>query len=41
MIMAAHVLPADALDMVSAAARTAIGLGPEPGSGGGPSRNHP
>lgn len=28
MIMTAHVMPADALDMVSVAARTAIGLGP-------------
>jgi cytosine/creatinine deaminase len=28
MIMTAHVLPADALDMVSTAARTAMGLGP-------------
>ena len=28
MIMSAHVLPADALDMVTSAARTAMGLGP-------------
>ncbi len=41
MVMAAHLLPADALDMVSVAARTAIGLGAQPGSCGGSSRNHP
>ena len=41
MIMTAHVLPADALDMVSVAARTAMNLGPGRGSCGGSSSHRP